>query len=355
MRLFGSFVCALLFAFGIDSLSSSLRRPSGAVAVALVLTPMTLALCATVNPSGLAISSAFATWAAAIALSRKSSQHITSSSLIRIYAPFVLFLAVRRDSLIWGVAIFICCLLLQPWSHVRPTMRNIATWLLAPVVFLEGFLHMFVWGGPNGQGISESGSLLGSSTTGNAKAAFGRLPSYFNEAIGVLGWLDTVLPDLVYLAWGSLIIGITALAFSSGERRTRTALLLCFAFFVLIPVKIGSVQYPYLQGRYTLPLLIGAPLIATLPFAPTPMSPLGNRKSSFRINALIWLLGIISFAQSLRRFSNGLSSPWSSLLHPEWNPPLLSTGFLLMTYPIVLGIVLVWLVRLMTPSQYNNE
>jgi len=355
MRLFGLLACAFFFALGIDVFFSKKTHPAGSVAIALVLTPMVLSLCATVNPSGLAISSAFATWTGAIALTRQDAISISSISVVRFLLPFAFFLAIRRDSLIWGAAMMLCLLVLLTSSQLAAISKAAVTWVLAPVVLVELFLHVYVWGGPNGQGIAESGSILGSSSTGNVRAAFDSLPTYFNQAIGVLGWLDTVLPSYVYIFWGALFIGSCLFAFSNGESRIRASLFICFALFIAIPVKVGASTFPYLQGRYTLPLLIGAPIVASLVFQPGRNTLLGDRRSTMPLTIILWILGVLSFSHSLRRFSTGLSSPWTSLLDPHWNSPILTTRFLIVTYPIILGALLAWLALVSSrPTRLNK-
>jgi hypothetical protein len=195
---------------------------------------------------------------------------------------------------------------------------------------------------------------MSGSQTGNTHAALGSLPNYFNEAIGVLGWLDTRMPDFVYLLWGSIFIGLFLLAASVAQVRLRLSMLVAFCVFVVLPVKVGSVQFPYFQGRYALPLLIGAPLLATLNLKESADSILGNIRSIRTISILIWALGIVGFFQAIRRYTIGLSSPWTDLAHPKWNPPILSTHFLLLTYPLLLLALFLWLVRLFTTNRANN-
>jgi hypothetical protein len=353
-RLIGAFVCALLFALGLDSLSRIKGSNALTAGVALGLTPMVMLSCATVNPSGMAIAAAFATWSGGLAISRLDKNLINTKMVASLMFPLTIYLAIRRDSMLWGIAIMACLLILISWSTILHLLKKLSVLFFIGVLSAELLLQFFVWGGPGGQGLSESGPIMSGSQTGDTHAAFGSLPNYFNEAIGVLGWLDTRMPDFVYLLWGSIFIGLFLLAASVAQIRLRLSMLVAFCVFVVLPVKVGSVQFPYFQGRYALPLLIGAPLLATFSLKDSADSILGNFRSIRTVSIFIWALGIVGFFQAIRRYTVGLSSPWTDLAHPKWNPPILSTHFLLLTYPLFLLALFLWLVRLFTTNRVNN-
>ena len=131
-------------------------------------------------------------------------------------------------------------------------------------------------------------------------------------------------------------------------------MLIAFMVFIVLPVKVGSVQFPYFQGRYALPLLIGAPLLATFSLKDSADSILGNLRSIRTVSIFIWALGIVGFFQAMRRYTVGLSSSWTELAHPKWNPPIFSTYFLLLTYPLVLLALMLWVFRMFNVDRMNN-
>ena len=353
-RLIGALVCALLFALGLDSLSRSNGSSALAAGVVLGLTPMVMLSCATVNPSGMAIAAAFATWAGGLAISKSDKSLIDTKMVASLMIPLAIYLAIRRDSMLWGIAIMACLLVLISWSTIAHLLKKLSTLVFIGVLGAELLLQLFVWGGPGGQGLSESGPILSGSQTGNANAAFRSLPNYINEAIGVLGWLDTRMPDFVYLLWGSIFIGVFLLSASAAHFRLRLSMFIAFCVFVVLPVKVGSVTFPYFQGRYALPLLIGAPLLATFSLKDSADSILGNLRSIRTISILIWALGVVGFLQAMRRYTVGLSSSWTELAHPKWNPPILSTHFLLLTYPVIFLALMLWILRIFNDNHLSN-
>jgi len=354
-RLIGAFVCALLFALGLDSLSRSKGSNALSVGIALGLTPMVMLSCATVNPSGMAIAAAFATWSGGLAISNSDKNLIDTKMVASLMIPLTIYLAIRRDSMLWGIAIMACLLILISWSTIAHMLKKLSTLLFIGVLGAELLLQVFVWGGPGGQGLAESGPIMSGSQTGNAHAAFGSIPNYFNEAIGVLGWLDTRMPDFVYLLWGSIFIGLFILSASVARVRLRLSMFIACIVLIVLPVKVGSIQFPYFQGRYALPLLIGAPLLATFSLKNSADSILGNIRSIRTISILIWSLGIVGYFQAIRRYSVGLNSSWTDLAHPKWNPPILSTHFLLLTYPLVLLALMLWVLRMFSHNRLSHN
>ena len=353
-RLIGAFACALLFALGLDSLSRSKGSNALTAGVALGLTPMVMLLCATVNPSGMATAAAFATWSGGLAISKSDRNLIDTKMIASLMIPLTIYLAIRRDSMLWGIAIMACLLILISWPTIAHLLKKQSVILFIGVLGAELLLQLFVWGGPSGQGLAESGSIMSGSQTGNTRAAIGSLPNYFSEAIGVLGWLDTRMPDFVYLLWRSIFIGLFLLSASVARVRLRLSMLIAFMVFIVLPVKVGSVQFPYFQGRYALPLLIGAPLLATFSLKDSADSILGNLRSIRTVSIFIWALGIVGFFQAMRRYTVGLSSSWTELAHPKWNPPIFSTYFLLLTYPLVLLALMLWVFRMFNVDRMNN-
>lgn len=130
---------------------------------------------------------------------------------------------------------------------------------------------------------------------------------YFEEFIGVLGWLDTFLPPAYYLAAGLMLI-IAAVATTLGIKGERircpsilavaAGLLLSSAGMFIIMYVIwtppGSATVAGLQGRYFLPLaLVGVALLPAL----------GNTRTARLQKVLIVLLAafpVVSLAIVMR-------------------------------------------------------
>ena len=92
--------------------------------------------------------------------------------------------------------------------------------------------------------------------------------SWFLQMVGVLGWLDTYFPTPVYLFWMVAVGSLFLIAIASV--RNRKSIIPLFALIVLVlvvPVLIELSQARRVglvwQGRYTLPIAVGIPILSS--------------------------------------------------------------------------------------------
>jgi hypothetical protein len=98
----------------------------------------------------------------------------------------------------------------------------------------------------------------------------------FIEAIGRLGWLDVPLPAVtIALTCGAIgLLGAASLAAESAAASWAAALLVTAAVSSwLFELFQGNATGTYWQGRYSLPLLIGVPLLVGLARVPAAAAP----------------------------------------------------------------------------------
>ena len=137
---------------------------------------------------------------------------------------------------------------------------------------------------------------------------------------GILGWFDVTLPFPVFpiylVSTGFLVVA--AVGFAS--RRVSLTLLAMTAAAITVTVAIGTIRWPYVQGRYLLPLTVGLPIVAGLGL----VEALGRVRLPRR---LLWLLfpilafaQVFSFAQALRRYVSGATQDWWFFSSPQWRP-----------------------------------
>ena len=87
------------------------------------------------------------------------------------------------------------------------------------------------------------------------------------EAIGVLGWLDTPVPWVAVYMWLMLVGALIAVALLSGLRTLGWATLLVATTVLtswVFELYQGNQTATYWQGRYSIPLLVGVPILLTL-------------------------------------------------------------------------------------------
>ena len=96
--------------------------------------------------------------------------------------------------------------------------------------------------------------------------ASARRGEMLRQMVGDFGWLDTRAPGVTFFIWVVAIGGVAALTLAIASSRFVWALLAATAATVVLPVIVeaaGAQEAGFIwQGRYTLPLAVGIPIIA---------------------------------------------------------------------------------------------
>jgi hypothetical protein len=168
------------------------------------------------------------------------------------------------------------------------------------------------------------------------------------EAIGVLGWLDTTLPWLAVAGW---VVAIGALAGAALVERAGHAIVAAVVVTVAIVTAWvfelfqGNDSGTYWQGRYSLPLLVGVPIVLGAAL----LRPDIERAVARVVVIAVLLIDNVALVAAARRFGVGVDG---SLLPWRWDtyrapvPPVLVIACHLVA-TIVLGSVLI---RSATPT-----
>jgi hypothetical protein len=192
------------------------------------------------------------------------------------------------------------------------------------------------------------------------RSSFGATFGRYREMIGLFGWLDTPSPALTYLLWTAAITALLFLAVVVARRRHIVLLLGLVVATIVIPVVLELPAYRdvgdvFWQGRYTLPLAVGIPIVASMSIACTER---GRRLAEPK---LFWALGgiavvgsTLAFAQHLRRYAVGYNGDVWYWIRPQWSPPISS---LLLTVGYVIAIVafVAWALVLSNAPQHAHE
>jgi hypothetical protein len=280
------------------------RRPLGAAALLVALTPMAWSVFASVNPSAMAISGGVALWAGLLyggARPASSAAWLTAFGWAALALP-------RRDGLIWACAALAIALghggrtAVEWWRSLGVGPRIVVAastvvtmaWgvtndsrvtrlvVLAPLIVLTGEVVRWLWRERLTTRAARLVLLAAGATIGGAAAALllARRPGGWDgglasrilgetgynliEAVGRLGWLDVPLPAasvilvcaaIGLLAAASLAVESAATGWAAGVLLTAAATSWLFELFQ------GSTSGTYWQGRYSLPLLVGVPLL----------------------------------------------------------------------------------------------
>jgi hypothetical protein len=311
-RLLHALIPTFLIAATLTRLLLDGRRVA-ASALLVATTPMVLFMVAVVNPSGVALAGAIALWVAADDLLR--ARRPPSWLLPAGYAALVL---PRDDGVLW--AALVVAVLALVWRQ-----SPLAMWRALPVAMRAAVAAVTVVGGAWAALVG--GDLLpvdrppsGLSLAEEVVARSGR---HLREAVGVLGWLDTHIPESAFALWcfAAGLVVMVALAGNSYRRAIGSAVALGLFFVVgwVLEIIQGDTAGLFWQGRYALPMLIGFVLVAGLID--------GADRQFGRVAALMpgvaaLVVWNFSFLQQQRRWGvaeSGSIRPWS---WDTWDAPL---------------------------------
>lgn len=167
-------------------------------------------------------------------------------------------------------------------------------------------------------------------TTGTAALQSWRMTWYrLEQMVGLLGWLDTPLPDVLWWTWGVMAVGFGVAAVILGTARQRL-LLVGFALgAVLLPVAAEALTAARMgfvwQGRYTLPVAVGFVLLAgrVLGMNQDAGREKGARQVVVGMAVAVGISHVVAHMASMARYSTGYDLPlWDYLLRPGWAAPL---------------------------------
>jgi len=338
MRLCGAVLVALFMAMGVESVVRMRGRAPLLLGVAAAITPAVFYFGAMVNPSGLAIASAFAAWTGGIFIGRSERVEHLGWAAARVGLPLCVLMLLRRDSLFWGALIIAGLLALTPWARLRELVRSVAVWVWVAVLGACAVLQLLTSEGAGGSfagsGGAASGSFWGAAIDAN----------WILHQVqgGILGWLDVNLPFPVMYVFivSSAFLIVSAIGFAS--RRVSLTVLAMSLAVVAIPLAIGTIRWPYFQGRYMLPLTVGLPVVAGLGVAEGLRDRLMPRRLLWLLLPLLALAQVASFAQALRRFVSGASADWWIFSSPRWEPPVGHPSGVVVFYGVAVVALFAW-------------
>lgn len=301
----------------------------------VALTPTMVNLEGGVNPAGPEIVVGLALWAALIAL---IDARELRPGLIRLACVSAAFLAVFRSfGLEWMILILGTALLGLAWPRPRelrrvvPGLRGLLAnrtarrWLPLSVI---GVGFGFWWDEfTGGVGNLASGSTAGHLTLAHAYVdeLWTRTTFYTDGFIALTSYGDVPTPDLVFYTWfavcGALIL--LALAVTTWRNRLRIAGIIAASYVILIYPDAETVAHGWWisQGRYALPFLIGAPLLAAHVLGENQvLGSLHLRKLTRLIAVVLLPIQLFMLYVTMIRFESGGSH--LDVLHGAWLPPL---------------------------------
>lgn len=347
MRAATVLVCAALVAWACWSARRAPNHRAALLGVILAVTPMTLFLFGSVNPSALEIAAAIALWAAGGMLVLEASARV-DRRLVAVTGASAIVLALSRSlSPLWMALIAITLVVFAPAGGLRRLARDRAcrVWGAVVGVATAAQLAWIVAFDPldivTREGVDESTSEL-------VRSSLGKSGSTYEQMIGLFGWVDTPAPFVTVLLWTMMLGALIVLAIVAGRRRECVVLLGLIGAVTLVPVvlesaKAGDVGFAW-QGRYTMPLAVGVPVLAGLMLATDKGGHFSLDRTRLYVVVMIALFvaHLLAFVQHLRRYMVGYDGPIQFWRDPDWSP-LLPAWVLIPAFALALAGLLLWL------------
>lgn len=326
MRLVSGILSSALLVWGLYRLRTVTSRAAWTWAALAALTPMTLFVGAMVNPQALEIAAAFAFWAACIALVR-SPDGPSRAVVVQAAVTGALLVNTRTSGPVWALVIVAVALVLAPKGRTRVLWRSRSIRWAIGVAVAAG-LTAVAWVVTHGAIVP--GTHAYPMLASPLRAGWFELAQtsvHLQQMIGNFGWLDAPSPALTVLVWNALVGGLLMLAVAAANRRERAALLLTALAVVAMPV---ALQIPTAvdtgliwQGRYTLPVAVGVPMVAAIALgaAPAALEEVVRRILRWAAVPSVAAAHVAAFAWAMRRYAVGLDGRFLTL-SPNWSSPL---------------------------------
>jgi hypothetical protein len=360
MRLVSALMTCALLASAIASLERTARPALAYAGAAVAITPMVLFLGGVVNPSGMEIAAALCVWTSGAALAREAALRIDRRLVARLTVGAGALALARPLGPFWLALIGIALLSIsarEGWARIwtsRPIRIGalvVATCSVAQVAWIAsvGTLNTAT---TNTVGINLPWINL---TRGSIGMSFTR----FEQMIGVFGWLDTKSPGFTLFLWILALGSVLTLAVLVGHRRLVAAATVLVGLTILVPIALEVPNVPaagyFWQGRYTLPLAVGVPVLAGIAAAAARLS------ESLRVGRLLTMVGsalvvgqILAFMQALRRYTVGVHGALLFWRHASWSPPVSTIGIVIV-FALGYAAFVAWLFTMRFPREAALE
>jgi Predicted membrane protein (DUF2142) len=349
MRLFAAALCGALFASALLSLREA-RVPWLAMAgLAFAFTPMVFFVGSLVNPSGLEIAGGVAFWASGVVLVSKAREGVVDRRLVARTAIGAAVLVLARPlGMVWlGAAVVVLVLTCTaPAAGRLLRARAVQVWggvVLVCVAFELAWINYYdslgskTPPGPSAEGFTDLEIL---------RETFGTTSQSYREMIGIFGWVDTPAPGLTFVLWTAALGGLVAFGIGFTRRRMAVAIGALLGLVVVVPAVLEFIEAERFgfgwQGRYTLPLAVGLPILAGFVLAQEPARRLRRGRVTVVIGIVFVVAQFLAFWQNMRRNTVGYNGPLMFWLDADWTPPIPSV-FLLAAYAAALIALAFWL------------
>jgi hypothetical protein len=356
MRLASVVLCAALYASAL--VAARRADPSGVTVVgtAAAMTPVALWLAAGIGSSGLEIAAAVLTWTAGLDLFGGERRDAVDRRAVARLALGAGILMLTRPLGPVFVVIALSAVLAATWDRDRlRLLAGDASVRVAAGALVAAAGVAVAWVLRKDPLASIQGRpVFGLGLADALREALGLVPTRTGQMVGVIGWLDTPIPTPVTVAWVTVVLVLLALAIAvAPQRRPRVTLAILLVAVVGVPVvaeAARAAEYGFgWQGRYTLPMAAGVPIVSGWVIG---TSAIGPRLLTPRVRAVV-VVGfaaaqLVTVLTGMTRWSTGARWPPSVPLDGLPWTPAVPGGLLLAAAIVVLVDLAAWLAALAT-------
>jgi len=295
------------------------------IGLIIAMTPMTVFLSATLNPSGLEITSSLAFASALLRLTREGAGSNRRWPWIVGAASGAVLSLSRTQGPVWVVMLLGAVATTRAPSALVKIIVEQKRWAGPATLSVLGAMVLNrVWEHLYGPTLAfDPSPLVVSLSQGIAQ-----LPAVLREQVGVFNYLEVLMPPLAYGVWGALAVALATTALLVATRWQRLHLVLSIGAALALPVLLVATTMRHtgfgLQGRYVLSFSLVVPLLAgeILVRRQDRLRALDAEQLFFPFALGAGFVQLVAWWTNARRFAVGLKGPRWFLPSAEWTPPL---------------------------------
>ncbi len=349
MRAIGMLAIAALLASCLETLRRIALPAWAGAGFAVGLSPMVLFLATTVNPSGIEIGAAIGAWVHGSVLAkevRDNPEAVDPKLVDRLGVAACALVLSRALSPLWLGVIGLVLLILTSRAGLLSVLKARRVWIWGGVFGLccASQIWWYLYGEPLTHFV---GTPVHGSAPALLRTSLGKSGEMLRQMVGDFGWLDTRAPGVTFFIWVVAIGGLAALTLAIASSRFVWALAAATAATVVLPIVVeaaGAQEAGFIwQGRYTLPLAVGVPILCGIGIGSGEAAARLSRRLAYVLAAALAIAQFLAFAQALRRYSVGVHGSLWFFSDARWDPPVPSL-LLVLGYGAAIALTMWWIV-----------
>ncbi len=334
-RLLSALLSAMFLASAVLSAFQSKYSSCLLAGLVVAIPPEVLYTNGVVNPSAFEVSAAIAVWMAGLVLVTERDTRGDWRLMARLGVASLALVAVKASGPLLLLLIAMVLLALAKPSRLLLLARDrtFIGWGATVGLAAVGSVAWTLLVHPNSLDPTRHVRALGG-TAKLVRTSIGLWDGWARQMVGNFGYADLPAPQLTHYVWLLLVGALLVAAAVASSPRLAVALAVLLTIVLVAPV-IGStliarsIGFGY-QGRYTLPVAVGLPLLAALAVGTRLSGSAVQRRLLVVVTALAGTAHLAAFSYVLHRFAVGQSGPLIFWTHPLWSP-VLPPALLLLT------------------------